>query len=151
MKIEEAIQQARFQDEWHKATVNLIFTHNWVLSRIKASLKDHGITVQQYNVLRILRGQHPKPISTASIRERMLDKMSDCSRIVDRLLKKELVIRKTCPTDKRLVDVQISDQGLKLLATVDKQNHQLKTLLQTLDESEAQTLNHLLDKIREEG
>ncbi len=148
MRIEDEIKQSQFVSERHKATVNLMFTNNWLVDRIKDSMKAHDITLQQYNVLRILRGSHPKPISTASIRERMLDKMSDASRIVDRLVKKDLVCRSTCPNDKRLVDVTISEAGLALLSSIDEEATSMRDLLDQLSEAEAQTLNVLLDKIR---
>lgn len=148
MRIEEEIQQPNFENEKHKATVNLMYTNNWVVTKIKGSLKTHEITLQQYNVLRILRGSHPKPISTASIRNRMLDKMSDASRIVDRLVKKDLVKRSTCSGDKRLVDVLISEKGLYLLNEIDQDTNEMTELLENLTEKEAITLNGLLDKIR---
>ena len=148
MKLEDAIHQQKFLHEWQKSIINIIYTNNWMVGQIKASLKSFGITLQQYNVLRILRGQHPKPITTSTIRERMLDKMSDASRIVDRLNKKGLVIRSTCPTDKRLVDVVISEKGLQLLNTISAHTNQLENITSNLTEEEARTLNQLLDKIR---
>jgi DNA-binding MarR family transcriptional regulator len=148
MRIEDEIQQPNFENEKHKATVNLMYTNNWIVTKIKGSLKTHEITLQQYNVLRILRGSHPKPISTASIRNRMLDKMSDASRIVDRLVKKDLVKRSTCSGDKRLVDVLISEKGLYLLDDIDQDTNEMTELLENLTEKEAITLNGLLDKIR---
>jgi DNA-binding MarR family transcriptional regulator len=148
MKLEEAIQQKRFVHEWQKATINIIYTSNWLEGKIKKNLKKHQLTVQQYNVLRILRGQSPEPITTSVIRERMLDKMSDASRIVDRLAKKDLLIRTTCPTDKRLVDIVISEKGLELLAVIDLEKEQMEFLLNNLTQEEAETLNMLLDKAR---
>lgn len=148
MRIEDAIQQPQFKSEHHKATVNLMYTNNWIVDKIKSSLKSHGVTVQQYNVLRILRGSHPRPISTASIRDRMLDKMSDASRIVDRLLKKDLVQRTTCSDDKRLVDVLISETGLELLKNIDEESSTINNILDKLSAQDAETLNQLLDKIR---
>ncbi len=148
MKIEEAIRQEKFVHQWQKVLINILYTNNWMVSQIKSSLKSFNITMQQYNVLRILRGQHPKPITTSIIRERMLDKMSDASRIVDRLHKKGLVIRSICPKDKRLVDVLISDKGLQLLETILQNTNQLDEITTNLTEDEATTLNELLDKIR---
>jgi DNA-binding MarR family transcriptional regulator len=149
MRIEEAIKQKTpFKSERQKAVVNLIYTHNWLVGHQKAFFKAHDITLQQYNVLRILRGQHPNPISTSEIRDRMLDKMSDVSRIVDRLVKKELVIRQACKSDKRLVDVMIHENGLNLLKEIDAINAETELLTTSLSEEEAQQLNHLLDKMR---
>lgn len=152
MKLEEAIHQKKFKNEWHKAIINIMYTHNFVVSKIKKVLKEYDITMQQYNVLRILRGQHPKPITTSIIRERMLDKMSDASRIVDRLCKKGLVDRATCANDKRLVDVIINEKGLNLLGQIDLRSDEINLTPSNLNEEEAADLNELLDKIRtEEG
>lgn len=149
MKIEEAIKQKRpFRNMHQKAVVNLIYTTNWLTDRLREHLKPFDITVQQYNVLRILRGAS-KPISTSDIRERLLDKMSDTSRMVDRLCQKGLVIRSVCPSDKRLVDVTLSDAGEKLLADLDGMNNELDNILGSLSEEEARQLSDLLDKIRE--
>jgi DNA-binding MarR family transcriptional regulator len=149
MRLEEAIKQkSPFRNQWEKAAVNIIFTHNWMTNQQKQVFKKYGITLQQYNVLRILRGQHPKPISTSDIRNRMLDRMSDVSRIVDRLVKKDLVIRKICKSDKRLVDVVINDAGLELLSLIDSEEH-LKFMARSLSEAEAEKLNELLDRLRD--
>lgn len=149
MKIEEAIKQKTpFRNERHKATVNLIYTHNWLIAQQKAFFRRFDITLQQYNVLRILRGQKPNPISTSDIRDRMLDKMSDVSRIVDRLVKKGLVERRICKSDKRLVDVFITKPGLSLLARIDAVNHEIENPFSTLTLEEAEQLNYLLDKVR---
>lgn len=148
MGIEKDIQQQSFRNEHQKATVNIIFSANWLNEQIKAFLDAEDITQQQYNILRILRGSN-RPMSTLQIRERMLDKMSDTSRIVERLLKKGLVEKKVCPTDKRLVDVIIAKKGSGLLEKLDRKNTELDNILDGLTEAEAHTLNHLLDKMRE--
>lgn len=147
MKLEDEIKQEVFKHEWSKATVNILFTHHWLTNQIKKVLKEFGITSQQYNVLRILKGSYPKPITTSTIRDRMLDKMSDASRIVDRLHKKDLVIRTTCSTDKRLVDITISDEGIELLKRISHREKDIECLL-NLTEEEAAVLNKLLDKSR---
>lgn len=149
MGIGEDIKQARFRSEWQKATVNMLYTHSWVNERIKNFLEQYDLSTQQYNVLRILNGSFPQPLSTQEIRNRMLDKASDASRIVDRLIVKGLVTKKVCKDDKRLVDVLISDEGLKLLLVVNEKVDALdENILQNLSEKEAATLNELLDKIR---
>lgn len=148
MGIEKDIQQQHFRNEYQKATVNIIYSANWLHEKIKCLLDPEEITSQQYNILRILRGSQ-QPLSTIQIRTRMLDKMSDTSRIVERLLKKELVEKKICPADKRLVDVSISRKGLLLLEKLDKMNGALDNLIQSLTEAEAKALNSLLDKMRE--
>ena len=129
--------------------VNLIYTSNWVQERQKSYFSKFGITQQQYNVLRILRGNYPKPYSTSDIRERMLDKMSDASRIVERLVKKDLVVRKINKKDKRLVDVTISDSGLDLLEKIDKTiENFVQKPFSNLTEKEQEILDSLLDKVR---
>ncbi|MCW3086697.1 MAG: transcriptional regulator, MarR family [Sediminibacterium sp.] len=149
MGIEKDIQQHAFRNEHQKATVNIIFSANWLNERIKGLLDIEDITPQQYNILRILRGSN-QPMSTLRIRERMLDKMSDTSRIVERLLKKGLVEKKVCPSDKRLVDVIISKKGIVLLERLDKKNGELDDILQSLTPEDAAALNRLLDKMREQ-
>ncbi len=148
MKLEDAIKQKYFRNEWQKATINLLYTHNWAESKVKEFLAPFELTPQQFNILRILRGQHPKPVTTSVIRDRMLDKMSDASRIVDRLHKKGFVMREVCPLDKRLVDVVISEKGLDLLRLIDKQPEKLDVAKPNLTEDEAIQLNFLLDKMR---
>src|SRR5687768_10831488 len=147
MSIEKDIHQARFNSEYHKMNVNLIFTYNWVMEQSKKFFEKADLTPQQYNILRILRGA-ATPLSTLQIRQRMLDKMSDTSRIVDRLVKKELVEKVICKTDRRLVDVTITDTGLQLLDKLDSYNEQMDAMLESLTEEEAKMLNQLLDKIR---
>ena len=148
MDIQTAIQQKKpFRNAHQKAMVNLIFTHNWVKDRLKQQLKPFGITMQQYNVLRILKGAE-EPITTSVIRERLLDKMSDTSRIVDRLYQKELVEKHTCSNDKRLVDVALSKQGNQLLNKMENINERVDGILENLSQKEAIQLSKLLDKIR---
>ena len=147
MGIEKDISQAKFRSEYQKATINLIYTFNWMSERLKAMLDQYDITPQQFNILRILRGAG-KPISTLQIRQRMLDKMSDTSRIVDRLLKKGLVQKVVCEGDRRLVDVTISASGLALLERIDVHQDDMDSVFKNLDEEQAITLNNLLDKIR---
>lgn len=150
MGIQEDIKQKRaFRSEYQKAVVNILFTYGWLQEKIRLAVEPFDITMQQYNVLRILRGSHPEPISTQEIRKRMLDKMSDVSRIVDRLILKNLVQKRVCEFDKRLVDVTISDAGLTLLSNMEAYEQQMDNLLIGIDEAEATTLNLLLDKLRQ--
>jgi hypothetical protein len=148
MGIEKDINQQHFQCEAQKAMINLMYTHSWVTERIKEILAEESITMQQFNILRILRGSDPMPLSTLSIRERMLDKMSDTSRIVDRLLAKGLVDKKTCATDKRLVDVYITCEGKKLLEKLDNKSDVMNSITSKLSNSELEKLNELLDLLR---
>jgi len=147
MSLDKDIHSSKFRNEYHKAIVNIIFTNNWIMERTKEIFERADITSQQYNILRILRGAK-EPLSTLQIRQRMLDKMSDTSRIVDRLLKKELVKKVVCVSDKRLVDVTITPKGLDLLTELDKYNDELDNVLCSISEEEVCALNQLLDKIR---
>lgn len=149
MSLEEDIKQEKgFKSQHHKAVVNIMYTDGWIRGTLNGMLKPYGLTNQQYNVLRILRGSNPEPLSTSSIRDRMLDKMSDASRIVDRLFKKGLVERKTCSADKRLVDVYITKEGLKLLDLMDVAMDDFNASLGSITEEEAEALNTILDKLR---
>ncbi len=147
MSLEKDINQRSFRNEYQKGTINIIYTYNWMNEKMKKVFDAEGITAQQYNILRILRGAG-KPISTLQIRERMLDKMSDTSRIVDRLVIKTLAKKTICKDDKRLVDVSLSPKGAKLLEKIDQQEKDMDAILGNLSETEAKTLNKLLDKIR---
>jgi DNA-binding MarR family transcriptional regulator len=151
MGIEKDIHQLKFRNEFHRASVNLIYTYGWLMEKIKNIVSSGDITPQQYNILRILRGSHPKPLSTLQIRERMLDKMSDTSRIVDRLVAKKLVSKTTSEVDKRLVDITISEAGLSLLHRLDEKNTEMDSILKNLTEHESAQLSKLLDKIREKS
>ena len=150
MSLETDIQQTRFRNEYQKTVINLVYTYNWVSEQNKKFFEREDITSQQFNILRILRGAG-KPLSTLQIRQRMLDKMSDTSRIVDRLVKKGLVKKVICKSDRRLVDVSISEQGLELLEKLDLSSDEMDSVLSKLSIEEAETLNALLDKIRSTG
>lgn len=145
--LEQDINQPIFKSPRNKALINLIYTSNWLNERIKIIFDKEDITSQQFNILRILRGAG-NPLSTMQIRQRMLDKMSDTSRIVDRLVLKGYVTKQTCPGDKRLVDVTINAKGKKLLQKLDALEYQINDHLSALSEEEATRLNGLLDKIR---
>ena len=118
MKLEEEIGQKIFKNEIQKMMINIMYTSNWLQNILSDNLKDFDITPQQFNVLRILRGQHPNPARMHLLQERMLDKMSNASRLVERLRKKGLVLRKICRNDRRAVDVKITDSGLALLKRI---------------------------------
>ncbi|MBL7724584.1 MAG: MarR family transcriptional regulator [Chitinophagaceae bacterium] len=149
MGIEKDIQQAKFRNAHQKASINLIYTLAWIKDKIKAIFDAEDITSQQFNILRILRGSFPQPLSTLQIRERMLEKMSDTSRIVDRLIVKGLVKKVTCKNDRRLVDVVITDKGKKLLERLDAKQDEMDAVLSNLSEKDANILSDLLDKIRD--
>ena len=148
MGIEKDIHQNKFTSARQKAMINLLFTYGWVLEKIKNFLAEEDITHQQFNILRILRGSHPQPLSTLQIRERMLDKMSDTSRIVDRLVGKGLVKKTTCASDKRLVDVTITEKGQRLLKKIDAQSDYIPVIMAQLTEKDAEILSSLIDKMR---
>jgi len=148
MGINKDIRQEKFRNERHKAMVNILFTYGWVVERLKKFVSTQDITHQQFNILRILRGSHPTPLSTLQIRDRMIDKMSDTSRLVDRLLSKGLAKKIICKKDRRLVDVNITDKGLKLLQKLDESQDEMDSILSNLTEKEAAFVSKLLDKIR---
>lgn len=147
MSLEKDINQQAFRNQHQKAVINLIYTWHWVNHRMRHMFGKDGITSQQFNILRILRGAGA-PLSTLQIRQRMLDRMSDTSRIVDRLLAKDLVQKIICPSDRRLVDISITEKGKKLLGEMDKYEEDVDGLFTNLSETEAKQLNILLDKIR---
>jgi len=147
MALENEINQRKFRNEYQKSAINLVYTYNWVTEKITRIFDEWDITAQQFNILRILRGAG-QPLSTLQIRQRMLDRMSDTSRIVDRLVKKGLVKKNICKMDRRLVDVTITDKGKKLLEKIDQYSDQMDGIMKNLTEEDARTLNELLDKIR---
>ncbi len=148
MKIEEEIKQDKFHSEYQKLAINILFTNQWLTANTTKILKPFGISPQQYNVLRILKGQSPKAISVSNIMERMIDKMSNTSRLVEKLRQKELIERVTCEQDRRQVDVKITKKGLDLLEKVKTEMNAFKTISDNLTEKEASTINDLLDKMR---
>ena len=148
MHIEEEIQSTNFEDNYHKAVVNITYTYGWLNNVFRCKFEKHNLTNQQFNVLRILRGQYPQAATVNLIKERMLDKMSDASRIVDRLVQKGLVSRCTNNKDRRAVDIQISDLGLDILSKMDVEFKTKEVLKNNLSEEEAEKLSELLDKLR---
>lgn len=148
MNLEEEIK-GRFRNDYHKAMINLIYTSKILQYGFLDSLKKHQLTEQQYNVLRILRGfRDQAPLSIGFIKERMLDKDSDVSRLVDRLFEKRLLHRVENPQDRRQKSIQISDDGLALLNSMLDCEKKVDSLLSNLDESEIKELNRILDKAR---
>jgi DNA-binding MarR family transcriptional regulator len=148
MSIEEEIPKNYFRNKGHKTLVNITYTANWILEQLKEFLSSEDITHQQYNILRILSNSE-RPLSTLKIREQMLDKMSDTSRIVERLLKKQLVHKQVSATDKRLVDVSLSQKGSQLLQRLDAEVYRIDVITEKLNTEDLDTINQLLDKIRE--
>ncbi len=148
MQIGEEIQSNKFEDNYHKAVINITYTYGWLSNNFRNRFEKHNLTQQQFNVLRILRGQYPNPATINMIKERMLDKMSDASRIVDRLMQKGLVSRCTNNKDRRAVDIRISEEGLEILSKMDEEFKTSDMLKNNLTEDEAGKLSDLLDKLR---
>ena len=148
MEIEKEIFSNKFENNHQKAIINLIYTYGWITNLLKQQLNKYKITLQQYNILRILRGQHPNPATINMLKERMLDKMSDASRIVDRLEQKELVNRFINTKDRRAVDILITKKGLDLLLKLDVEMSSKNFLDENINSTEAGILSDLLDKMR---
>ncbi len=148
MKLEDEISSHKFSSNYHKAVVDILYTYGWLTNLLKQRLDDRAITLQQYNILRILRGQFPNPATVNLVRERMLDKMSDASRIVERLHKKGLLTRSANEKDRRAVDILITKEGLKLLKELDTGMDMDELLKAHLTEDEAGKLCDLLDQFR---
>jgi len=148
MKLEDAIKQKVFKSPQQKLAINLIYTSNWLNDHYQHFFKGTDLTIQQFNVLRILRGQHPKHCTLKLIKERMLDRSSDASRIVDKLVTKKLVIRTQCPGDRRSVNLIISDEGLALLKKMDALDESVKDIFKSLSVKKIEQLNDLLDDLR---
>jgi len=148
MKIETEIHQLKFRNEFHKLAVDIIYTHGWLMDKQSALFDKYHVTSNQFNVLRILRGQHPNPATVNLLKERMLDKMSDASRLVERLRVKGLVKREPAKDDRRRVDVSITDKGMKLLSELDKLNELYDSFFANITENEARQASGILDKLR---
>ncbi len=148
MSLEKAIRQEKFKSEFQKAAVNILYTGSWLHAINATYLKQFDITPEQFNVLRILRGSMPKPMMLAEITQRMLDKSSNCTRLVEKLRQKGMVCREICQDNRRQVDISITGKGLKVLTSIDKHEVIWETTLQKISKEEARTLNQLLDKIR---
>jgi DNA-binding MarR family transcriptional regulator len=148
MGISEDLKQSNFQSEAQKAIVNAIYTGNWIVQKQQELLKPFGLTVQQYNVLRILKGQQGNPMTVLAITERMLDKMSNASRLVDKLLEKKLVLRRECPQDRRAVDILILPTGLDLIKEVDQVQQDWGKHFDALGVKRLEEMNQLLDEFR---
>lgn len=148
MQLAKETKTSRFESVHQQAIVNVLFTYSWCNDQMKQVVIPYDITTQQFNILRILRGQHPQPSTINLLKSRMLDKMSDASRIVERLVQKELVVKEINPTDKRAVDILISKKGLDLLKKMDKEVSISAIVSSHLTAEEAMQLNELLDKMR---
>lgn len=147
MKIQDAIK-SNFKNEYQKARINIHYTHNYISNQLIQIIKPLKLSPTQFNILRILRGQYPNNTSIGLLKERMIDKNSDVSRVIDRMLAKKLVVRKECKQDRRQKDIQISQLGLNYLSKIDERENELDLKMQKLSLEEVIELNNLLDKIR---
>lgn len=151
MRIEDEIKQAKkFTNEYERLLVNLLFTASWIESKNIKRLKPFGISSQQYNVLRILRGASPKAIMLIEIATRMIDKNSNTSRLIDKLVSKGLANREISVSNRRQVDIRITEKGLNLLKEIDELSKIWLQEMKTLTVKEASNTNVLLDKLRSE-
>lgn len=149
MKIEDAIQTT-FKNERFKAMINIKYTANWMNTLQNKSLETYGLTIPQYNILRILRGSKGTPLSVNNIRERMVEKSPNTTRLMDKLIDKKFIERVRCEKDRRVVYVMITEAGLKLLAEMDEVFADSDDFMNRISDEEAKTINAILDKIREE-
>jgi len=148
MSLELELQQGKpFKSQFQKANVNLMFTYNWLSHKMKNHFAQYGITAKQYNIMRILNGSSP-PVSTSYIRERLIERVSDVSRIVDRMETKELITKSASDKDKRLVDIELSSKGKDLLEEITANMYKVDDFFKNLSKKEIETLNELLDKLR---
>jgi DNA-binding MarR family transcriptional regulator len=148
MPIEHDIKQEKFNSDYQKASINILYTGSWLYNINAGYLKKFGITPEQFNVLRILRGSFPKPMMLAEITERMIDKSSNCTRLVEKLKQKGLVSRVTCESNRRQVDISITEKGQLLLKRIDLGQPAWMETMGKISKTEAKELNRILDKLR---
>lgn len=148
MGLEQDLRQERFDNVYEKMVVNIFFTGSWLANLNASRLKPFGLTPEQYNVLRILRGSHPKPMMLADITSRMIDRNSNATRLVEKLKSKGLVNREICETNRRQVDISITESGLGVLTKIDEGLDRWLQNLKRIPQSEVETLNAILDKLR---
>lgn len=148
MRIEDEIHQKEFKDDYRRLLANLLFTNNWVNQQLMPFFKELGLTLQQHNVLAILRGQHPEPVCFGDIQGRMVDRNSNVTRLIDKLIEKSFVTRDICQSNRRMIEVRITPSGLKKLQEVDTKFPTLFESFNNLTREEAVLVSNLLDKLR---
>ena len=148
MRIEEEIKQTKFKNPFQKAVLNIRFTDSWLSDSILPILKQHGLSEEQYNVLRILKGQYPNPSALQLIGDRMLNRMSNVTRLVEKLRRNGFVTRNICPDNRRKVDILITEKGLALLDEITPVLEQTMEAMQHITDEEIKELNRILDKLR---
>ncbi len=150
MKLEDEIKQTKpFKNEMQKLILNISVTSSWLNTMFAEKLKAYDLSPPQYNVLRILKGKHPESYCNQEITQRMIDKSSNATRIVDKLLEKKLVSRTEDKTDRRLVNIKITDKGIKLLGEIDKTPFAERMKLKSFNEEKAKLMNEWLDELRD--
>ncbi|ARS37227.1 MarR family winged helix-turn-helix transcriptional regulator [Pontibacter actiniarum] len=148
MRIEDEIHQKEFKDDYRRLMVNLLFTNNWVNQQLTPFFKGLGLTLQQHNVLAILRGQHPAPVCFGDIQNRMVDRNSNVTRLIDKLIEKGFVTRDICQSNRRMIEVRITEKGIEKLQEVDAKSPSLFECFHNLTQEEAILASSLLDKLR---
>ncbi len=148
MRIEDEIQQKEFKDDYRRLLVNLLFTNNWLNQQLMPFFRKLGLTLQQYNVLGIIRGQHPEPVCFGDIQSRMIDRNSNVTRLIDKLIEKNYVTRDICQANRRMIEVRLTPKGLAKLQQVDENIPALYEQLHSLSNEEAVLTSKLLDKLR---
>lgn len=148
VRIEDEIKQSKFRSEGQKLIINLIYTYNQISGQMSSMLQPHGLTMQQYNILRILKGQYPNPSTNNLVKDRMLDRNSDVTRLIDRMIRNGWVTRTSCEKDRRRVDILITQQGLDVLDAIQSQEADLDLIAQRLPEDRQREMNHMLDTLR---
>ncbi|MBI2274961.1 MAG: MarR family transcriptional regulator [Chitinophagaceae bacterium] len=148
MKLEQAIQSTKFKNEVHKAGLNILYTAWWLKTVMSRELKEFGLTHEQYNVLRILKGKYPDQMCVRDIACRMIEKSSNVPRIIDRLEIKKLVKRSTSAQDKRETVITLTQAGITILEASTVVLNRVMDEMMLVNESEALDLNNLLEKVR---
>ena len=148
MGIDEDIKQMKWQSLQQKVNINIMFTANWIADKTRESLKPFSITHQQFNVLKILKGKHPAVCAAQDIKEVMLDKSPDLTRLLDRLIDKGLIKRSTCEDNRRKLDIAITREGLDLVNKIVPRLSRKHSGHRKITDKEANELNRILDKIR---
>lgn len=148
MRIEDEIHQKQFKDDYRRLLANLLFTNNWLNQQLIPFFKELGLTLQQHNVLAIVRGQHPEPVCFGDIQNRMVDRNSNVTRLIDKLIEKGYVTREICAANRRMIEVRITEKGLQKLEEVDAKFPELFARLHNLTKDEAILVSNMLDKLR---
>jgi len=150
MKLEDALKTTRFKDAKHKASLNILYTSYWLKNHFSLAIKGHGITMEQFNVMRILKGKYPEQMCIKDIGSRMIEKSSNVPRIIDKLVLKKLVKRAVSKEDKRETLVALTDKGIAQLNEANTLIDALSERIMGLDDNDALILNDVLDKMRKE-